>query len=79
VSRLTTTATALRVVPGMTYAVLVKIDAAGRRAVIAGPDTFLNGGEGARWQYVAQTNDLSEAERIHEVLRAKLEREAQCE
>ena len=60
----------------MTYAVLVKIDATGRRAVIAGPETSLAGG-GARFQYIAQTDDLAEAERIHAMLREKLEAEAE--
>jgi hypothetical protein len=61
----------------MTYAVLVKIDATGRRAVIAGPETNLAGSGGARFQYVAQTDDLSEAERIHAMLRERLEAEAE--
>ena len=69
----TTRARTPRVVPRMTYAVLVKIDSTGRRAVIAGPDTNLGGGAGARWQYVAETDDLTEAERIHAMLMARLE------
>jgi hypothetical protein len=58
----------------MNYAVLVRIDSTGRRPVIAGPETSLRGTEGARWQYVAETDDLSEAERIHALLRERLDR-----
>jgi len=58
----------------MNYAVLVRIDSTGRRPVIAGPGTNLRGSDGARWQYVAETDDLSEAERIHALVLERLDR-----
>jgi hypothetical protein len=58
----------------MTYAVLVRIDAAGAWPVVAGPDTDLRGEEGARWRFVAETDDIDEAYRLHALLHEKRER-----
>ena len=59
----------------MTYAVLLRIDAAGEWPVVAGPDTDLSvaSEKGVRWRLVAQTDDVAEAYRLHELLREQRE------
>jgi hypothetical protein len=59
----------------MTYAVLLRIDATGEWPVLAGPDTDLRAAapDGARWRLVAQTDDETEARRLHAELRARAE------
>jgi hypothetical protein len=54
----------------MTYAVLLRIDAAGEWPVVAGPDSDLSAesDHGVRWRLVAQTDDEAEAYRLHALL-----------
>lgn len=60
----------------MTYAVLLRIDAAGEWPIVAGPDTDLSSGsdEAVRWRLVAQTDDVAEAYRLHALLHQQRER-----
>jgi hypothetical protein len=60
----------------MTYAVLLRIDAAGEWPIVAGPDTDLGLGsaQGVRWRLVAQTDDVAEAYRLHALLQQQRER-----
>ena len=58
----------------MTYAVLVRLDAAGACPVIVSADDELVSTEGTRWRFVAETDNLSEAIRVHGELRERGER-----
>lgn len=57
----------------MTYAVLVRLDAAGACPVIVSEGDELLATDGARWRFVAETDDLTEAIRLHAELRAQRE------
>jgi hypothetical protein len=71
----TTASRTCRVSAGMTYAVLLKIDAGGEWPVVAGPDTDLHAHakKGVRWRLVAQTDDVAEAYRLHALLQLQRE------
>jgi hypothetical protein len=58
----------------MEYAVLLRVDAAGKCPVIAGPDTDLSGEDGARWRLIAETDDKREAFRLLCALHDKIVR-----
>ena len=58
----------------MRYAVFVRIDAGGPWPVVAEPDTDLRSPDGARWLFVAATDDWHEADRIRAALHEQRER-----
>jgi len=58
----------------MTYAVLVRLDAAGAWPVIVSADDELPGADSARWRFIAETPSLSEAVRLHAMLQDRRER-----
>ena len=52
----------------MAYAVLLRLDAAGACPVIVSADDELPSADGTRWRFVAATDSLAEAVRLHEQL-----------
>jgi hypothetical protein len=55
----------------MAYAVLLRLDSAGPCPVIVHDDDQLLCSEGARWRFVAETDDHREAIRVAELLQRR--------
>jgi hypothetical protein len=55
----------------MAYAILLRLEAHGARAVLVREDDELPPEKGVRWRYVARTDDYAEALRVAEVLQRR--------